>query len=169
VSVGFDRRQLVLQSVLTFPGSHLRALERISGLPLGTVRHHVRTLLETRQVAMENDRRFRRFYPAAMPTDARRIWDALRSRQARSIVNALLESPASSPELARRLNLPQSTMRLYSRRLRILGVTEDRAGALALREPALVSATLLSIHPSRLDLLTDGAIGLFDALEAPRP
>jgi hypothetical protein len=99
-----------------------------------------------------------------MPTEARRVWDALRTRPVRDVVRALLQEPATPLQLAVWLDLPQSTARLYARRLRMLGVTDEKCGTLVLRAPELVSATLLSINPSRLDQLTDGAIGLFDAL-----
>ena len=44
-------------------------------------------------------------------------------------------------------------------------VVREQDGQLALRSPQMVAAVLESVNPTLLDLLTDGAIGLFDQLE----
>jgi DNA-binding IclR family transcriptional regulator len=94
------------------------------------------------------------------------VWDALRQRQTRNLVAVLLEAPATQSDLARRLGLASTTLHTYAHRLIALDVVEERHGQLALRCPAVVSATLASVNPTALDLLTDGAIGLFDQLDA---
>jgi predicted transcriptional regulator len=161
-----DRRALVLRSVEVVPGAHLRWLERISRLPLGTLRHHLGVLVDDRLVDIEYDRRFKRYYPAAMADPYRRAWDALRQRPSRRIVEAVLASPPTSQaELARRLGLANSTLNLYARRLTALGVVREEAGALAVIDPDTVAAVLARANPSLLDELTDGALEMFDGLE----
>jgi predicted transcriptional regulator len=160
-----ERRGVALAAVQTVPGSHLRALQRISGLPLGTLRYHLRLLVDQCQVEMERDRRFRRFYPVAMESEARRVWDALRQRQTRALVALLLEAPARQSDLARRLGLANTTVHTYAHRLMALEIVEERGGRLALRSPAVVAAILDSVNPTAWDLLMDGAIGLFDQLD----
>jgi predicted transcriptional regulator len=157
-----NRRNVALAAVHAVPGSHLRALQRISRLSLGTLRWHVASLVEGREIESEWDRRFARYYPVAMRTDTRRIWDALRERQTRLVVTALLhERHDTQSGLAIRLGIPAGTLNAYVQRLRRLHVLD--AEGLSLRDAASVRVILDSVHPTYLDRLTDGAIGLFDA------
>lgn len=159
-----DRRGVALRAVRAVPGAHLRALERLSRLSLGTLRHHLGALVDDRVVLLERDRRYARYYPAEMPRPARRAWDALRQRRTRLIVADLLQGPCPQARLASGLGLPAATVHMYARRLEALGVAVDGPGGLRLVEPAAVRAVLASLRPTALDQLTDGAIDLFDAL-----
>lgn len=164
MSTVVGRRGAVLTAVHTVPGSHLRALERISGVPLGTLRYHLEQLVVTRQVDSEPDRRYRRFYPAEMDIRGRRVWDALRQQQVRALVAALLAGPASQTDLARTLGRSLSTVHQYINRLRSLGLVAPQGSQIALRDASTVRAIMETINLTVLDRLTDGAIGLFDEL-----
>lgn len=159
-----SRRVVALRAVTTVPGSHLRALQRISRLSLGTLRYHLAALVDERVVAAEPDRRYVRYYPSAMPGEARRVWDALRLRQTRAVVQELLRHPGlAQAEVARRLAWPAASVNMYVRRLRGLGLLAAD-GPLALAHPESVRAILRDIRPTYLDRLADGAVGLFDQL-----
>ncbi len=161
-----DSRSMVLRSVETVPGAHLRSLQRISRLPLGTLRHHLGRLVSHHDVDEEQDRRFKRFYPAAMAPRTRRAWDAIRPRQTRAILEVLLEAPAiRQTVLSRRLSLPDSTAHHHIRRLKDLEIVAETNGLLHLPRATEVAALLAAVRPTFLDELTDGAIGLFDQLE----
>jgi predicted transcriptional regulator len=158
------RRLVALHAVATVPGSHLRALQRISRLSFGTLRYHLDALVDERLVAQEADRRYLRYYPFAMPRDARRIWDALRLRQTRAVVQELLHEPGlPQAGVARRLALPPASVNMYVRRLRELGLVWAD-GPLQLSRPDAVKAIMQGIRPTFLDDLTDGAVDLFDQL-----
>lgn len=161
-----EPRSVVLQAVRTVPGSHLRSLERMCRMPLGTLRYHLDLLLARRDVAVEQDRRYRRFYPGDMQIAYRRVWDALRQRQTRAIVLALLQGPLGRSEIAFALGLSPSSMHLYGQRLKALGVVREANGRLELAEPQVMDAVLQGVDPTRLDLLVDGAISIFDQLQS---
>lgn len=160
-----DRRGLVLRAVDAVPGAHLRNLQRITRLAWGTLRYHAGTLVDQGAILAEADRRFLRYYPAPMPVQARRTWDAVRSRQTRLIVEALLAHPCSQATLALRLGQAPSTTHRHVARLRTLGVLVETAGTLRLTWPQDAQHLLATRNPTLLDRLSDGAITLFDQLE----
>lgn len=61
------RRRLLRQAIQTNPGINFRALGRYTGLPAGSLAHHLR-MLKREGVFVEGQLGFRRiFYPAGMP------------------------------------------------------------------------------------------------------
>lgn len=160
-----DRRGLVLRAVDTVPGAHLRSLQRITRLAWGTLRYHVDVLADRGDIRAELDRRFLRYYPAAMPAPTRRTWDALRAHPTRRILAALLETSWSQGALADRLRLAPSTAHRYLNRLKDLGLLREEEGSLHLVWPDTARTLLQGINPTLLDQLTDGAIALFDQLD----
>jgi predicted transcriptional regulator len=168
---GDAAREEILRYVAAHPGCHLRELERRLPRSLGALRHHLDRLEEQGLVRAEFDRRFKRYYPPGLPTASRAAIAALRQARLRDVAEAVLHRPGVRPsELARALRIPPSSLTTYVRRLVQLGLLAARAdGGLEVPDRGLLEDALRRVRPTLLDRLSDGAVEVLEAPDAPPP
>lgn len=158
-----ENRRTVLRLVAQHPGAHLRELERLAGLSLGSLRHHLDRLEGLGLVRAEPDARFKRFFLTGIAALPRRAAIAVRQGRLRRILAALLEAPRSHGQLADSLQIPRPSLTTYLRRLVALQLVQaDAHGRFSVRDPSAVRDALALQHASLLDRLVDDALRLLE-------
>lgn len=154
----------ILRVVESFPGIHLRRVERETGLPLGQVLYHLDRLERMGVIVSTRDAGFRRYYPARdIGRAEKRFLAALRHTVPRAILLRLLESPrASHKELQAALGVAGSTLSFHLQRLLASGVlARERAGTTniySVTDPATVRRELIYYRESFRDEAVDGFV-----------
>lgn len=169
----FEARRRLHQLVAKEPGLHLRELERRSGMPLGTLRHHLRYLEEHRLVDAVEDRNVVRWFASDLvePADRRRL-GALRQESLRRVLLYLLARGGQAPyrDLLADLGAPASTLAVYLAELSRRGLVErislGRESRYDVREPERVTRLLYLYRESFVDALVDH---LLDAVYRDEP
>lgn len=125
----YETRRRVFDLIRSEPGLHLRELERRSGVPLSTLRHHLRYLETHKLLDTETDRNQVRFFARddVEPVD-RRALGALRQEALRRVVLYLLGEggSASYRQVHDALVIPTSSLAVYLAELTRRGVLERR-------------------------------------------
>lgn len=112
----YETRRRVYHLIEDEPGLHLREIERRSGIPLSTLRHHLRYLQEHRLVDASEDRNVTRFFATVLPEVAdRRTLAALRQESLRRVVLFVLSQGGSATyqEIQSHVEAPPSTLAVY--------------------------------------------------------
>jgi predicted transcriptional regulator len=144
-------RARILETVDHYPGLHLRELARQLGTSVSLIEYHVPFLHALGHVDIEEDARFRRVYPATMPTADRQAIATLRDPQRLHIVMILLDGPLRHAELAKRARLGKSTLSFHLRRLEEAGLVEPGENYALRSAPHMRS--LLQRHRPTPDLM----------------
>lgn len=143
-------RSDILACVTSFPGIHLRDVERRTGLSLGHVLYHLDRLERMGVVVSARDNGFRRFYASRhVGRGEKRYLAALRHEVPRRLVLRLLERPGprTHKELQEELGVAGSTLSFHLQRLLTSGVlVRTRSGAsnlYALADPTVAERELV--------------------------
>lgn len=178
-----EMRRRILALVESYPGLHLREIQRRAATSAMLAEYHLNILEKMGLVASEENQGYRNFFPARHAplqlTGTDRKWLALLRRPlVLGMVLSLLETgPTRALQLARAVGVPASTALYQVKAMRQAGLVlqGDTSNPLALRlaDPARVLDLLRTYHPLP-DALTEfgqmwaKAIQAF-ALEEPPP
>jgi len=159
----------VLRTVAEHPGLHLRELQRVAGLPLGTLRHHLQALERRGEVRSLRQGAFVRFFPAqGLARGHAQLLAGLRPAPQRHLAVALLQGgPLTHGDLVRRTGIHPGSVSLYLRNLVRCGVVAAVDGpsgrkSYVLTDAAAVAQLLRAYRASFLDRLVDHALQIFD-------
>lgn len=96
--LAYEARRRLHALVVEHPGVHLRELERLSGLPLSTLRYHMDYLERHLLVDAVEDRNVRRYFAREVrhPRD-RAVMGALRQEALRNLILYLLAQGGEAP------------------------------------------------------------------------
>lgn len=169
----YETRRRVYDLIRSEPGLHLRELERRSGVPLSTLRHHLRYLETHKLLDPEADRNHVRFFARddVEPVD-RRVLGALRQEALRRVVLYLLGEGGAAPyrEIHDALLIPASSLAVYLSELTRRGVLDRRPVGRESRyeviDPERIIRLLHTYQHSFLDALVDH---LLDAVYRDEP
>lgn len=158
----YETRRRLYHLIEDEPGLHMRELERRSGIPLSTLRHHLRYLHEHRLVDQVEDKNVTRYFAHVMPEEAdRRTVSALRQEALRRVLLFVLSEGgvASYQSIQAHVGAPASTLAVYLAHLVDRGILERRTAG---RESRYVvvdgERTIRLLHRYRasfLDALVD--------------
>lgn len=126
----YESRRMLYALIRDEPGLHLRELERRSGIPLSTLRHHLRFLTEHKLVDTQEDRNVVRYFTALLDEPVERaIVGALRQESLRRVVLYLLHQggAATYKDILSAIGAPPSTLAVYLAELARRGVIERRS------------------------------------------
>lgn len=158
----YETRRRVFQLIEREPGLHLRELERRAGIPLSTLRHHVRFLEEHRLVESTEDRNVRRYFATTMVDRVDRgVLSALRQEALRRVLLFVLAEGGSATyqQILAALGAPPSTLAVYLAQLTSRGLLAKRSLGRESRYDALeAERTIALLHRYRasfLDSLVD--------------
>lgn len=161
----YEARRRLYALVRDEPGLHMRELERRSGMPLSTLRHHLRFLEEHRLVDAVADKNLTRYFATTLVERAdRAALAALRQESLRRVLLRLLASggQARYEELRESLGVPASTLAVYLQQLTRAGIVERRSLGRSSRydvsDPERVIRLLHTYRASFLDALVDHLI-----------
>lgn len=158
----YEARRRLYQMIKDEPGLHMRELERRSGMPLSTLRHHLRYLSEHRLVESVDDRNVVRYFAADLvELSDRAVMGALRQEALRRVLLYMLEKGGSAPykDLLAELRVPASTLAVYLSELTRRGVLDrkllGRESRYDVKEPERIVRLLHTYRASFLDSLVD--------------
>jgi len=154
-----ETRRKIYETIIHYPGLHLRELARQTGYQLGLVEYHLTQLLRHELLYEITDGEYRRYYPRdplgggerrdLLSSGEKRIVALLRQRVPLEIVLLLLHrGPATHKGLLAEVSVGPSTLTHHLRKLLDLAVVrrgEDRAFELA--DPRALLVLLLKFRP----------------------
>lgn len=158
----YEARRRLYDLVRSEPGLHLRELERRSGMPVSTLRHHLRYLERHGLVEPAEDRNTQRWFTRLLiePVD-RAMLAALRQEALRRVVLFLLSRGGAVPyqEIREAMQVPTSTLGVHlselARRGVVRRVSVGRESRYEVLEPDRVIRLLHEYRSSFLDRLVD--------------
>lgn len=158
----YETRRRVFRLIEDEPGLHLRELERRSGVPLSTLRHHLRYLEEHGLVDAEDDRNLTRYFARTLvePRD-RDALAALRQEALRRVLLFVLAKggQATHKEISEGIGAPPSTLAVYLAQLVKRGLLARRSLGRESRydavDPERVVRLLHAYRGTFLDALVD--------------
>lgn len=106
-------RRMVKELVSVSPGIHLRRLQKLLGLSFTTTRYHVNNLVRDGEVTLAAVGGYTRLFPAGTPDEMKVAYASLQNKNARAVLEAILESPrreVTQAEVARSLGVARSTV-----------------------------------------------------------
>ena len=158
----YETRRRLYQLIESEPGLHMRELERRTGIPLGTLRHHLRYLEEHGLVDLVEDKNVTRYFASVLPEEAdRRALAALRQEALRRVLLYVLTrgGSASYQDIQAHLGAPPSTLAVYLSQLVDRGLLARRSVGRESRYEAVdAERTIRLLHRYRasfLDALVD--------------
>ncbi|MFB6107910.1 MAG: winged helix-turn-helix transcriptional regulator [Haloplanus sp.] len=164
-----ESRREIYQLVADEPGAHFRRLLGRVEYAQGTLQYHLRRLAEDGLVAVEDDGKYTRYYPAEEFSAAdRTVMNALRRTYSRRIIAYLLaEGELTTAELSDELGKSRSTVSWHLSKLHDAGLVEkDRRGVAvyySLVDPDRARRLYTVYRGSFTDRLVDRLLGLWDA------
>src|SRR2546427_5981047 len=164
-AAGADARGRIVAAIAAKPGIHMRELERIVGISLSGISHHLRVLENQGTVIGISDRHYRRYFLSSLviPDEARllneddrRLLAECRRRASLAIILSLAaEGPLSHAEFEKRLRKSKGTVEYHLSRLVELRILENVPGASRQRyqllEPAPVGPGLVTLDANLTD------------------
>jgi predicted transcriptional regulator len=169
----YETRRKVYGLIEAEPGLHLRELERRSGVPLSTLRHHLRYLRQHRLVEVVEDKNVRRYFATSLaePMD-RRALAALRQESLRRVVLYVLSrgGTAEYQDILNDLRVPPSTLGVYLSQLTQQGVLARRSIGRESRYDAIdPERTVRLLHRYRASFLDTLVDHLLDVVYQDEP
>src|SRR5688572_20732036 len=116
----------MLEAILQDPGIHLADLGKQLGLSWSTVSYHARHLAKEGRIQVVKSHRERRLYGPKVPALHKPWLAALRDEDTTRVLSALLEAPASVPQLGAALGLSHKVIRRHLAHLEESGLVHRR-------------------------------------------
>lgn len=175
----YEARRRLYALIRDEPGLHLRELERRSGMPLSTLRHHLRFLERHGLVEAVEDRNAQRWFTRLLVEPYERaMLGALRQEALRRVVLFLLGRGGSAPyrDVKEAMDVPASTLAVHlaelARRGVVLRVSLGRESRYDVVDPERVVRLLHTYRQSFLDTLVDHLLAAIyqedEPADAPR-
>lgn len=150
-----EMRRRILTLIIRYPGLHLREIQRRVASSVHLVEHHLNVLERLALVVSQEERGYRRFFPAQgkrAPLDARdRVWlGLLRQSVPLGIALHLLDKEtALHGELAAIVPVTKSTLSYHLKGMEQASlITRDPTKAIRLADPQRVLGILRAYHPT---------------------
>jgi len=165
---GLEQRQQIYEYILRFPGSHFREIQRALKLPIGTLQHHVRKLLEDKLVIAKRDGEYVRYYAIGLFTEREKeLLSLLRQKPIRHIAILLLtKEKLSHKQITSGLKLSAATTSWYlDKMLQSKMVKKRRVGKqvqYSLSNPKEVAKVIITYRSSFLDEVVDRFIEMWE-------
>lgn len=152
-----DIRTLVYDMIRTYPGIHLREVERQVGISATLAHYHLKSLAEEGYVDVHEQGGYTRYYPTSkgkaasvLPADLP-ILGLLREETPLHIVLILLdEGPCPHGEIHERIEGAKSTLSYHLHKLAEAGIVEREPGShrIRLRERERIYRIMLAYRPT---------------------
>ncbi|MEA3144496.1 MAG: hypothetical protein QOG31_1820 [Thermoplasmata archaeon] len=141
--LGHPARQQLLQLIEAEPGIHFKEMARRTGLPNGSLVHHLETLRRGGQVVARPAGGYTLYFLGAhVPAGSAETASALKADGARKILDAVRQQPGlSSADVAARCGLQPSTVTYHVQRLQAAGLLTGLRDGRAVRLHPVEAAT----------------------------
>lgn len=169
----YETRRRLYRLIEKEPGLHMRELERRSGIPLSTIRHHLRYLHEHRLIDVVEDKNVSRYFTSTLmePAD-RRVLSTLRQEALRRVLLYVLAQGGSAAYhgLQTNLGIPPSTLAVYLAQLVDRGLLDRRSLGRESRYEAIdPQRTIHLLHTYRGSFLDELVDHLLDVVYQDEP
>ena len=169
----YETRRRLYHLIDDEPGLHMRELERRSGIPLSTLRHHLRYLHEHKLIDVVEDKNVSRYFARelAEPAD-RRALSALRQEALRRVILLVLSRGGSATyqEIQREIGAPASTLAVYLAQLVDKQILDRRSvGRESRYEIIGAERTIRLLHRYRASFLDELVDHLLDVVYQDEP
>jgi predicted transcriptional regulator len=169
----YETRRRIYRLIEDEPGLHLRELERRSGIPLSTLRHHMRYLEEHHLVETFDDQNAtRHFATTSVEPEDRRVLAALRQGSLRRVLLYILGRGGSAnyQEILLSIGAPSSTLAVYLAQLTRRGLLAKRSlGRESRYETLEPERTIRLLHRYRASFVDDLVDHLLDVVYQDEP
>ncbi|MFO7991346.1 MAG: helix-turn-helix domain-containing protein [Thermoplasmata archaeon] len=145
------------------PGVHLRELDRLIDVPLGTIRYHLRVLEKRGLIVARKEGKYKRYYVKGTvdKTDKDKL-AVLRKELPRTIILFLLEYPGSTHgDIAEVMDVAPSTISYHLGKLSDGNIVEKVDGRYVVKEEEKVADLLIQYQQTFLDSLVDRFVRLW--------
>jgi predicted transcriptional regulator len=165
---GLEQRQQIYENILHFPGSHFREMQRQLKLPVGTLQHHLRSLLQDGLVIQKRDGEYVSYYAVGVFSEReKRLLSLLRQKPIRHIILLLLnEGELNHKKIVSELKLTPSNASWYlDKMLESKLVKKKRAGKevlYSLVKPDEMAKAIITYRSSFLDEMVDRFIAIWE-------
>jgi len=157
-------------AISSFPGIHLRMLQRVLGTSFSTVRYHVSNLEKEGEIVRRTDSRYERLYPCGTSEAMQSMYATLHRKTVRDLLQVVCDHHNSSPtisDLANLTSLSTSTIAECVKQLSEVGLVTRAQGAdgrfrYEIQDVELVKRLLASFRRSMIDIASDNLIDLWD-------
>jgi DNA-binding transcriptional ArsR family regulator len=141
--VGHPARQQLLQLIEAEPGIHFKEMARRTGLPNGSLVHHLETLRRGGQVVARPSGGYTLYFlGSSIPAGSAETASALKADGARKILDLVRQQPGlSSADVAARCGLQPSTVTYHVQRLQAAGLLTGLRDGRAVRLHPVDSGT----------------------------
>jgi predicted transcriptional regulator len=161
-----EHRREIYNFVKENPGLHLRELQRRLKMPLSTLEYHLDYLEKKEILALEDDRRYCRYFAEKLTPDDKELLSVLRQKRLLEIIlQTLSEEQICFKELSHKIMIADSTLSHY---LGILTQKEilikERIGTetcYKLKSEKRILRSLFCYKSSFVDKLVDKVLSLF--------
>ncbi len=164
-------RRGIYETVRRNAGCHLREIQRLTGLPFGSVSYHLSYLVRHDLLRTKKEGNTLRYFPLDTSSDDQELLTLLRQQSVRSILLFVFSNDCCTHrEIAVSTKLSASTTTWHLKKLLDAGVIKmTRSGkfnSYRLAAPReRIMALLIAYRESFLDRLVDGLIDLWERRE----
>jgi len=155
--IELEPRKKIYEAIKDNPGSHLRQLDRILDIPLGTIRYHIRVLTKRSLVISRKEGKYKRFYVKGEidRSDKDRL-AVLRKELPRTIILFLMEYPGSThKEISEVMDVAPSTLSYHLKRLRDKDIIIREDNRYKVKDEEAIANLLIQYRRTFLDSLVD--------------
>lgn len=163
-----ESRKKIYEIVRQYAGSHMREIQRISGMPFGMVSYHLSFLGKHNLIREEKDGNYVRYYPASLEKCDEKLLGLLRQRSVRTILLYIMGNEGCShQQISEGVRLSPSTITWHLKKLTDHGIVraekriKEKAYFLAVPEERIVNL-LICYRESFIDTLVDGFLDLWE-------
>lgn len=161
-------RKKIYDTIVKYPGIHLRELQRKTELATGSLDYHIHLLHKRGMIRVEKDQRFTRYYSAQQPFSSsdKQVMSLLRQETIRHIlVYVLQRNQATAMDIAQACKIQPSNLSNYLKTLEandILAHTKQgRYRFYAVKDKETVIRLMATHKKSFLDSLVDNFIDVW--------
>ena len=163
-----DARRAVYHLIRKFAGCHFRELERISGLPSGTLKHHLGFLARNGLVSRVKEDNSLRYFPRDFSSSDKSLMGMLRQGSLRKILLFILvRKQCMHKDIVEFTGLSPSTVTWHLMKLERGGIVEaTRSGRTTryriIADKDVIIKLLITYKGSFLDSLVDHVIEMWE-------
>jgi len=167
-ALDLESRRKIYDLVSQFAGSHLREIQRTSGMSFGMVSYHLSYLQRYRLIREERDGNYKRYFPITTSVLDEKLLSLLRQRSVRNILLFIVaHEGCSHQDIVSSVHLSPATITWHLKKLIdnniIRSERQGRYNAYFLRIPSeSITNLLITFRESFVDNLVDGFLELWE-------
>ncbi len=165
--IELEPRKKIYESIRENPGAHLRQLDRMLEIPLGTIRYHLRVLDKRSLIVSRKEGKYKRFYVRGDidSSDKDRL-AALRKELPRTIILFLMEYPGCThKEISEVIDVAPSTLSYHLKNLREKNMVTYEKNQYCVKDEEAVADLLIQYRRTFLDNLVDRFVRMWTKRE----